>query len=98
MLPSHGVYSASSPVERYLKKQVAADLARKMVFLGGPRQVDKTTLAKQLLKSEAGYLNWDYPEHRQKILQRIFETVGASARRAAQISQMAQLPERTLRR
>src|ERR1700724_1374815 len=55
-----------------LKKQVAADLARKMVFLGGPRQVGKTTLAKQFLKSEAGYLNWDYPEHRQKILQMEF--------------------------
>ena len=59
-------------MERYLKKQVAADLARKMVFLGGPRQVGKTTLAKQFLKSEAGYLNWDYPEHRQKILQMEF--------------------------
>ena len=59
-------------MERYLKKQVAADLARKMVFLGGPRHVGKTTLAKQFLKSEAGYLNWDYPEHRQKILQMEF--------------------------
>ena len=47
-------------------------MARKIVFLGGPRQVGKTTLAKQLLKSEAGYLNWDYPEHRKKMLQMEF--------------------------
>ncbi|MBI4247857.1 MAG: ATP-binding protein [Elusimicrobia bacterium] len=41
-----------------------------MVFVGGPRQVGKTTLAKTLLKKPAGYLNWDIPEHREKILKR----------------------------
>ncbi|MBI2070840.1 MAG: ATP-binding protein [Elusimicrobia bacterium] len=39
-----------------------------MVIVGGPRQVGKTTLAKSLLKNTQGYLNWDIPEHREKIL------------------------------
>jgi predicted AAA+ superfamily ATPase len=55
-------------MERYLKSQIGKDLRRKMVFLGGPRQVGKTTLARSLLKSQSGYLNWDFGEHRQKIL------------------------------
>lgn len=55
-------------MNRYLKAQVLADLRRKMVFLGGPRQVGKTTLAKSLLRNKASYLNWDFSEHRQKIL------------------------------
>ena len=55
-------------MERYLTAQVKSDLARKMVFLGGPRQVGKTTLAKNI--SGTGYLNWDIPEHREKILRR----------------------------
>jgi uncharacterized protein len=59
-------------MNRYLKSQVVADLKRKMVFLGGPRQVGKTTLAKSLLRSEAAYLNWDFGEHRQKILRMEF--------------------------
>ncbi len=41
-----------------------------MVFLGGPRQVGKTTLSNSLLVNHAGYLNWDIPEHREKILKR----------------------------
>ncbi len=58
-------------MRRYLHKQIRKDLDRKMVFVGGPRQVGKTTLAKQVLgKSERGYLNWDIPEHREKILKR----------------------------
>lgn len=39
-----------------------------MVFLGGPRQVGKTTLARSLLTSEKGYFNWDNPAHRSAIL------------------------------
>lgn len=31
---------------RYLSEQIKIDLKRKMVFIGGPRQVGKTTLAK----------------------------------------------------
>lgn len=59
-------------MDRYLKKQIVADLKRKMVFLGGPRQVGKTTLAKTLLRSDAAYFNWDFGEHRQKILKMEF--------------------------
>jgi len=57
-------------VRRYLHEQVDRDLQRKMVFLGGPRQVGKTTLARALLLDDAGYLNWDVPEHREAILRR----------------------------
>ncbi|OGR07820.1 MAG: hypothetical protein A2511_12610 [Deltaproteobacteria bacterium RIFOXYD12_FULL_50_9] len=49
------------------------DLARKMVFLGGPRQVGKTTLAKVVLQGSypsGRYLNWDYDEDRQDILRK----------------------------
>jgi hypothetical protein len=55
-------------VRRYLTGQVESDLARKMVFLGGPRQVGKTTLAMGLRGARAGYLNWDVAEHRERIL------------------------------
>lgn len=43
-----------------------------MVFLGGPRQVGKTTLAKQLVGSQPGYLNWDVPQDREHILRGFF--------------------------
>ncbi len=55
---------------RYLVSQIRRDLARKMVFLAGPRQVGKTTLARSLPGGKAGYLNWDAPEHRERILKR----------------------------
>jgi hypothetical protein len=41
-----------------------------MVFVAGPRQVGKTTLAKGLPGGRAGYLNWDAPEDRERILRR----------------------------
>jgi hypothetical protein len=41
-----------------------------MVFVTGPRQVGKTTLAKQTLGRGPGYLNWDVPEDRERILRR----------------------------
>jgi predicted AAA+ superfamily ATPase len=51
---------------RYLESAVADSLKRKMVFVGGPRQVGKTTFALGLLGKEAdethaAYLNWDHP-------------------------------------
>jgi uncharacterized protein len=55
---------------RYLAEQVERDLDRKMVLIAGPRQVGKTTLARSLPGAEAGYLNWDIPEHRERILSR----------------------------
>jgi len=55
---------------RYLAAQVARDLRRKMVFVAGPRQVGKTTLARSLPGADRGYLSWDVPEHRERILRR----------------------------
>ena len=58
---------------RYISSHILDDLRKKMVFVGGPRQVGKTTLAKAILSKNfpAGiYLNWDYDEDRQDILQK----------------------------
>ncbi len=55
---------------RYLASQVRQDLDRKMVFVAGPRQVGKTTLARSLPGASAGYLSWDVTEHRERILKR----------------------------
>jgi hypothetical protein len=55
---------------RYLTAQVKHDLKRKMVFVAGPRQVGKTTLARSLPGAKTGYLNWDVAEHRDRILRR----------------------------
>lgn len=46
-------------IARYLSPFLKQDLSRKMVLLGGPRQVGKTTLAKAYLESPQQYLNWD---------------------------------------
>lgn len=57
-------------MQRYLEAALKADLARKMVFLTGPRQVGKTTLARSLMTSwpNAQYLNWDVPNDRRILL------------------------------
>lgn len=73
-----------STLQRYLKIPIQNDLKEKMVFLGGPRQVGKTTFSQDLLlppkltysefkqkdplESHPGYLNWDHFEDRQRIL------------------------------
>lgn len=54
--------------KRYLRDSINEDLVKKMVFIGGPRQVGKTTLARGLLKSSSHYLNWDVSADREKIL------------------------------
>lgn len=54
---------------RYLTQAIQKDLRRKMVFLSGPRQCGKTTLAQGLLKTTPGvYFNWDNEDHRQQIV------------------------------
>ena len=55
--------------KRYLEGPIGEDLAEKMVFLAGPRQVGKTTVARHLLAaSEDGvYLNWDSRDDRREI-------------------------------
>jgi predicted AAA+ superfamily ATPase len=55
-------------IRRYLVPQIRRDLGRKMVFVAGPRQVGKTTLALGLPGARAGYLNWDASEGRERIL------------------------------
>ena len=56
---------------RYLLNPIQTDLRKKMVFVGGPRQVGKTTLALSILngsKNHPAYLNWDVIVSRGKIL------------------------------
>ena len=55
---------------RYLLPQLRQDLGRKMVLVAGPRQVGKTTLALSLPGARAGYLSWDVPSDRERILRR----------------------------
>ena len=46
-----------------------------MVFISGPRQVGKTTLAVSLLgkkDNEINYFNWDQPKHRRILMKEIF--------------------------
>ncbi|MBC2711208.1 MAG: ATP-binding protein [Desulfosarcina sp.] len=57
--------------DRYIKDCVVEDLAEKMVFIGGPRQVGKTTLARELVARQfqkAGYFNWDNRNDRRHIM------------------------------
>ena len=51
-----------------LLPQVEADLARKMAFVAGPRQVGKTTMALTLSGGRNAYRNWDVPADREKLL------------------------------
>ncbi len=64
----------SSILTRYIESYVREDLKSKMVFIGGPRQVGKTTLAQGLIKNyvdeHPAYLNWDSDFHRKKIKER----------------------------
>jgi len=58
-------------MKRYCENAIFEDLKDKMVFIGGPRQVGKTTLARQMCHgpyTEGRYLNWDVSEHRRAIL------------------------------
>ena len=58
--------------KRYIKGSVEEDLKSKMVFVGGPRQVGKTTFALSFLpepsEKHPGYLNWDDVSVRPAIL------------------------------
>jgi len=58
---------------RYIDHYILEDLRKKMVFIGGPRQVGKTTLAKMIMSRhfpEGRYFNWDFDEDRQDILKK----------------------------
>lgn len=56
--------------QRIYENPIQKDLNKKMVFIGGPRQVGKTTLAQTFLKPKAhqqAYLNWDNELDRRMI-------------------------------
>lgn len=59
---------------RYLTPSIREDLTSKMVFVGGPRQVGKTTLSLQCIaekpqkENHPAYLNWDDIGNRERIL------------------------------
>ena len=57
---------------RYLNTPVKEDLKNKMVFIGGPRQVGKTTFALTFLpafsEKHPAYLNWDNIKVRRNLL------------------------------
>lgn len=62
--------------KRNIFKYIKNDLKDKMVFIGGPRQVGKTTLAKQIGQAEYEkymYLNWDNHKDRSDILNSRFD-------------------------
>ena len=58
---------------RYLRAAVESDVKEKMVFIGGPRQVGKTTFALSILpgdqdETSPAYLSWDSLEDREQLL------------------------------
>jgi len=66
--------------ERYLTNNIISDLNEKMVFVGGARQVGKTTLALKLIARRFpnfAYYNWDFPPDRKKLMS--FEFPGEEA-------------------
>ena len=61
---------------RYSEQRMVKDLADTMVFIGGPRQVGKTTLAKAIGTAHYkrfSYFNWDSREDRRAILSERFD-------------------------
>ncbi len=61
--------------KRYLDSHIVSDLEKKMVFIGGARQVGKTSLAKNIAENHYNpyqYLNWDHQEDRKNILRSQF--------------------------
>ena len=60
-------------MNRYLSPYISKFLKSKFLLLSGPRQVGKTTIAKEWLRESSGrYLNWDISEDRKEILLKNF--------------------------
>ena len=57
-----------------MKPFILQDLKKKMVFVGGPKQVGKTTLSLDLAPKRHRYLNWDILADREFILKQLFPT------------------------
>lgn len=62
--------------ERYLKKVLLKDMKKKMIFIGGPRQIGKTTLALDMAPKKKCYWNWDSLEDREMIMAQKVPTQG----------------------
>ena len=59
---------------RYLANSAKKDLLKKMIFISGPRQCGKTTLAKSFMHDRSDlYLNWDDSDHRKIIIKRAWD-------------------------
>ena len=62
-------------MKRYLEEHILRDLEDQMVFLGGARQVGKTTLSLNLLGSNdpehPAYHNWDEINIKQRLIKGI---------------------------
>jgi predicted AAA+ superfamily ATPase len=60
-------------VPRQLYTSVWSDLAaeKRMIFMAGPRQAGKTTLAQQIARSFTNhvYFNWDIPQQRARLIE-----------------------------
>lgn len=64
-------YNAGMLKERYLTPYILDDLKDKMVFVGGPRQVGKTTLCRNFVATHfenPAYFNWDNRADRKAIM------------------------------
>ena len=65
------IYNIGMWKNRYLIDNVLEDIAEKMVFIGGPRQVGKTTFAKDIIArhfKQPAYFNWDNRQDRKSIM------------------------------
>ena len=65
-------------LNRYLRQPAQLDLKEKMLIIGGPRQVGKTTFALSFLnpseKTHPAYYNWDIERRRKEVLNAEFPT------------------------
>lgn len=62
--------------KRYLVDHILRDLDEKMVFIGGARQVGKTSMATYIAQNHfksSDYMNWDVREDRRNIIQSKFK-------------------------
>jgi predicted AAA+ superfamily ATPase len=65
---SHTQSPSPSELTRRIEPLITADLRHKMVFVAGPRQVGKTTVAQhQLADTQGAYFNWDVASHRRAL-------------------------------
>ena len=60
-------------MDRPNAQSLREDLDTKVVFLSGPRQVGKTTLAKMLFPHTCVYLSYDSPEHRVILMEKSWD-------------------------